>query len=164
MVGGELSIVEVPAEDRKGLLHILDESFEGWYLWHSRRTMRDVELVLEAVLEDSAVGLIMLKEIWEGTGYIYYLAVLPEFRKRGIGGALLDEALTRFSSKGMSSVYASVEEDNMPSLSLLHSKGFMKTDFGDMSRLHGRLTALRVMSRMQTVPGEEVLRKALHSD
>jgi len=158
-MNGELKIAAIPPTERKELVPILEKSFEGWYLWHSKRTLKGIGLVLSAVVGDSAVGLAMLKEIGEGIGYIYYLAVLPEFRKRGIGGTLMDEALAHFASQSTFSVYASVEEDNVPSLSLLRSKGFQMTGFDEMSQLHGLLPVVRMMFRMETVSGEVVLRK-----
>ncbi len=156
-----VTISEVPREARKGLVPILEKSFEGWYLWHSRRTLYKVEVVRQAVLGGSTVGLILLKELGSGIGYVYYLAVLPDFRRRGIGGALLDDALAYFSSRMASCVYASVEVDNDPSLSLLRSRGFAAVGLEDMSKLHGKLKALGMMLRMQTVAGEVVLRKEL---
>ena len=40
---------------------ILEESFEGWYLMHSKRTLRDVELVKVAMSSEKPVGLVMVK-------------------------------------------------------------------------------------------------------
>jgi ribosomal protein S18 acetylase RimI-like enzyme len=137
---------------------ILEASFENWYLWHSRRTLRNVSLVKKATLGGATAGLIMLKELGEGLGYVYYVAVLPEFRRKGIGGRLLDDALVHFASKKASSVYATIETDNEASLSLFHLKGFRETSFGEMSKLHGRLKSAYLMLEMQAVAGEVVLR------
>jgi hypothetical protein len=42
------AIVDVPRKERADLEWILEESFEGWYLMHSKRTLRDIELVRAA--------------------------------------------------------------------------------------------------------------------
>jgi len=117
--------------------------------------------VRKATLEGRAVGLDMLKEVGEGIGYVYYLAVLPEFRRRRIGGRLLDDALSLFASQGESCVYATVEEDNEPSLALFRSRGFVEVGFDDMVRLHGRLRSVYMLHEMTAVTGEVVLRRKL---
>lgn len=118
-------------------------------------------MVKAATLGGATAGLIMLKELGEGVGYVYYVAVLPEFRRREVGGRLLDDALGHFASREVGSVYATVEEDNAASLSLLHSRGFLETGFGEMSKLHGGLRSAYMMLEMQAVAGEIVLRKDL---
>jgi ribosomal protein S18 acetylase RimI-like enzyme len=140
---------------------ILEASFEGWYLWHSRRTLKGVSLVKAAKLGGTAAGLIMLKELGEGTGYVYYVAVLPEFRRRKVGGRLLDDALAHFASNKLSTVYATVEEDNAASLSLFRSRGFVETSSGEMAKEYGRFKSLFMMLEMQVVAGEVMLRKDL---
>ncbi len=45
----DIMIVDVPAMKRRDLEWILEESFEGWYLMHSRRILRDVEVVRAAM-------------------------------------------------------------------------------------------------------------------
>jgi len=35
----DVMIIDVPAKERAGLEWILEESFEGWYLLHSKRTL-----------------------------------------------------------------------------------------------------------------------------
>ena len=120
-----------------------------------------MSLVKAATLGGKTVGLIMLKELGEGIGYVYYMTVLPEFRRKGVGGRLLDDALAHFTSRGVSYVFATVEEDNAASLSLFHSRGFVKTGFGEMSKLYGRLRSAYMMLEMQAVAGEVVLCKDL---
>src|SRR2546426_9728258 len=107
-------IVDVPRKERAGLEWILEESFEGWYLMHSKRTLRDLELVRAATSSGKPVGLVMLKTLEEGLGYDYYIAVARTPRKRGVGKLLLNVALRLFKASGVKEVFASVEEDNEP--------------------------------------------------
>jgi len=118
-----------------------------------------VSLVKAATLGGATAGFIMLKELGTGIGYVYYVAVLPEFRRQKVGGRLLDDALAHFASREVTSVYATVEEGNTASLSLFRSRGFLETGFGEMSKLHGRLKSVYMMLEMQAVAGEVVLRK-----
>ena len=77
----DITIVDVPAGKRKGLEWILEESFEGWYLMHSKRTLRDVEVVRAAMSSGKPVGLVMLKKLEGSAGYVYYIAVAKAERK-----------------------------------------------------------------------------------
>ncbi len=102
----DVVIRDVPARERAGLEWILEESFEGWYLMHSRRTLRDIELVRAAVSSGKPVGLVMLKTLEGNVGYVYYIAVAKTSRKKGIGKLLLDDALRIFSASGVKEIFA----------------------------------------------------------
>jgi ribosomal protein S18 acetylase RimI-like enzyme len=159
---GGIEIVDVPAGQRTRLDRILEESFEGWYLMHSRRTLRDIELVRAAMSSGEPVGLTLLKTLEVGSvGYVYYIAVAKAERKKGIGKMLLEDALRIFKTHGSQEVFASVEEDNEPSEALFASEGFTRTSFGEVSKKHGKLHALSMYNAMRVVPGEVLLRKAI---
>src|SRR4029077_16109870 len=130
------AIVDVPLKERAGLEWILEESFEGWYLMHSRRTLRDIELVRAAISSEKPVGLVMLKTLERNVGYVYYIAVAKAQRRRGIGKLLLQNALQQFETSNMREVFASVEEDNEPSEALFASEGFKPTSFNEVSKKH----------------------------
>ena len=156
-----LTIIDVPKGKRAGLEWILEESFEGWYLMHSKRTLRDIELVRAAMSSGKAVGLVMLKTLERKIGYVYYIAVAKANRKRGIGKRLLEDALRRFRALGLKEVFASVEEDNESSEALFASEGFTRTSFGEVSKKHGSIHTLNMYREMLVVPGEVLLRKAI---
>jgi len=157
-----IALVEVPAEKRIGLEWILEESFEGWYLLHSRRTLRDVDLVKAAMLAGNPIGLVMLKTMEGGSvGYVYYIALAKSHRKKGIGKMLLEDALQSFKKFGVKEVFASVEKDNEPSERLFASEGFTRTSFGEVSKRHGKLHAVEMYNAMRVVPGEVLLRKEI---
>ena len=157
----DVAIVDVPKRKRAGFELILEESFEGWYLMHSKKTLRNIELVRAAMSSGKPVGLVMLKMLVESVGYVYYIAVAKASRKRGIGKRLLEDALRRFKASGMKEVFASVEEDNEPSEALFSSEGFTRTSFGEVSKRHGGLHAVNMYREMLVVPGEVLLRKAI---
>ena len=155
-----LAIIDVPKGRRLGLEWILEESFEGWYLMHSKRTLRDIELFRVAMSSGKAVGLVMLKTLVESVGYVYYIAVAKASRKKGIGKRLLEDALRHFKASSVVEVFASVEEDNKPSEALFASERFTRTSFGEVSKRYGGLHALNMYREMLVVPGEILLRKA----
>jgi len=154
-------IVDVPAWKRAGLEWILQESFEGWYLMHSRKTLRNIELVRAAISPEKPVGLVMLKTLGKSVGYVYYIAVAKAQRKNGIGKLLLEDAISHFKMSGAEEVFASVEEDNKPSEALFASEGFAPTSFNEVSKKHGSLHTLNMYREMLVVPGEVLLRKAI---
>lgn len=157
----EVEIVDVPHERRAGLESILEESFEGWYLRHSRSTLREVETVREALASGASAGLVMLKQLEPGVAYVYYIAVARAHRRKGVAKALLEDALGRFIAAGAREVFAGVEADNEPSERLFVSEGFVRTSFGEVSKRHGTIHAINMYRAMRIVPGEFLLRKDL---
>ena len=158
---GQIELVDVPPGARARLESILDQSFEGWYLMHSRRTLREVEIVRAANLSGKPVGLVMLKMLEGNAGYVYYIAVMRDQREKGIGKLLLEDSLKRFRASGATEVFASIEKDNEPSERLFESEGFTKTSFSEVSKEHGSLNTLNMYRVMTVVPGEILLRKSL---
>jgi len=156
-----VEIIDVPTGKRQGLEWILGESFEGWYLMHSKKTIRNIELVRAAMSSGKPIGLVMLKMLLEGVGYVYYIAVAKASRKRGIGKLLLEDALQHFKVSDVKEVFASVEEDNEPSEALFASEGFTPTSFNEVSKKHGNLHTLNMYREMLVVPGEVLLRKTI---
>jgi [ribosomal protein S18]-alanine N-acetyltransferase len=59
-----------------------------------------------------------------GSGEILNLAVAPEFRRRGIGSALLDEGLAAFQRRQATEVFLEVRESNHSAQSLYLARGF----------------------------------------
>ena len=156
-----IEITDVPAGKRAGLDWILEESFEGWYLWHSKKTLRDVELVRAAMLSGKPLGLVMLKTLEGTVGYVYYIAVARARRKEGIGKLLVEDALRLFKESNLKEVFASVEKNNEPSEALFASEGFTKTSFSEVSKKHGSLHTVNMYRAMTVVPGEILLRKPI---
>ena len=60
---------------------------------------RDIDLLLVAECDGRIIGTVLGG--WDGwRGNIYRLAVIPEYRRRGIGSALVREVENRLKSKG----------------------------------------------------------------
>jgi ribosomal protein S18 acetylase RimI-like enzyme len=155
--GAEIQIREVPLAERGRLDDILEQSFHGVYLRHARRTLGDVETVRAAFLGDEPVGLSMLKVLDGKAGYVYYVAVSPAHRGKGIGSRLVRDAVAHLASTEVKEVYASVGEDNVESNALFRGNGFRKTSYLEVSRKYGMLKAVSMYRSMFVVPGEVVL-------
>ena len=157
----EVVILDVPSGERAALDWILEESFEGWYLRHSKGTLREIETVRAALLSGKPIGLVMLRKIDGSVGYVFYIAVARAERKKGIAKLLLNDALQHFKASGVKEVFASVERNNEPSEALFASEGFTRTSFGEVSREYGSLHSLNMYRVMVVVPGEVLLRKVI---
>jgi ribosomal-protein-alanine N-acetyltransferase len=59
-----------------------------------------------------------------GTGEVLNLAVAPEFRRRGIGGALLDAGLSALQRRQVEEVFLEVRESNRSAQALYLAYGF----------------------------------------
>src|SRR5580692_760715 len=121
-----LRIADSAERGRDELDTILDESFEGRYLWHAKKTLAEIETVRVAYIGETPVGLAMLKVVRAGAGYVYYIAVGAAHRKEGIGTRLLEDSLRYFAGIGAKEVYASVGSDNVESNALFRGHGFRK--------------------------------------
>lgn len=78
---------------------------------------------LVAEFDNQAVGYIGVQEIC-GEAYVTNLAVLPDFRKKGIGRALLAKAAEGAKSRGCAFITLEVRKSNIPAISLYSSMGF----------------------------------------
>ena len=151
-----VTVSDAAGPERAALEPILAESFEGWYLRHSTRTLKEIGLFRVARVGGAAAGLTMLKTLETGDGYVYYVAVAREFRRKGVASRLLDDAMEGFARGGSKAAYASVE--NEAATKLFGSKGFRRTDFMEMRREHGVVRAIALYRSMLVVPGEVLLR------
>jgi ribosomal protein S18 acetylase RimI-like enzyme len=147
----------VPQAERATLDGVLEQSFTGIYLRHARKTLDEVQAVRAMLLEKEPIGLSMLKLLAKDAGYIYYIAVRPDYRGKGIGSTLLRDAVAYLSSLGATEFYASVGEDNVESNALFKGNGFRRTNYGEVSRRYGVLRALAMYRSMFVVPGEALL-------
>lgn len=94
------------------------------------------EAFLVAVIGDSIVGYVMSRVEW-GLGHIYRgiikkghivsIAVLPEYRRMGIGSTLLERAMEALrETYGCKEVYLEVRVSNVPAISLYYKYGYRK--------------------------------------
>jgi ribosomal protein S18 acetylase RimI-like enzyme len=155
------SIVELEPGSRERAVPILIDSFEGIYRWHAKRTLRDIATVRGLEVEGELRGIAMVETLVPGVGYVYYLAVRPADRRRGVAGRLLDDAIGRFAADGVRVVYAAAEAENAASLALFRSRGFRPVERKELGYREGGLGAWGLRSRMRIVWGEVLLGRRL---
>jgi ribosomal-protein-alanine N-acetyltransferase len=79
--------------------------------------------VLVAQTGRGVAGYLVAREA-AGTGEVLNLAVAPEFRRRGIGGALLQAGLAAFRRTQVDEVFLEVRESNTSARALYARHGF----------------------------------------
>jgi len=158
----EVTIRELSSTKERELVEpVLEKSFEGWYLWHSRRTLKDIETVKVALIGEQPVGVSMLKMLNTKLGYVYYIAVSPEWRGKGIAGKLLDNSDEHFFNRVANEIFAGISEDNSESKMLFTSRGYKEVSFSELSKKFGRLHAVNLYRKMVIVSGEVVYSKEI---
>jgi len=87
---------------------------------------REDAFVLLATEDDRAVGAAMCMFSTRcAEGRIASIAVIPEFRKRGVGKKLLNECEMMLRSKGVKKLGLEVDTNNEPAMSLYTSRGYL---------------------------------------
>jgi ribosomal protein S18 acetylase RimI-like enzyme len=89
---------------------------------------RDPDLFLVACAGEQVIGVAM--GAWDGRrAYIYHLAVDPEWRRRGVGGCLMDELEERFRARGALKAKLQILIDNDDSMAFFSGRGYvLETD------------------------------------
>ena len=109
----------------------LPENYSRYFFISIHKAFPDLFLVAEC--DGEVVGYIMCrieKSFFRPPkGHVISIAVLPEHRRKGIGTAMLKEALARMSERyGVSECYLEVRVSNTPAISLYENLGFRRTD------------------------------------
>lgn len=84
---------------------------------------RDGSVFLMAFEENRAVGYVGLSTVLD-EGYMGNLAVIADFRRKGVGRALMTELIKACEESQLSFVTLEVRSSNIPAISLYNSLGF----------------------------------------
>lgn len=127
-------LVEVYLQGYKGLeeySYTHSEDVQAYLNWLFRR---DVAGIWVAEEEGKIVGFIASDGNWfskrEGkvVGAIHELVILPEYRNKGIGKALVQKAIEYFKSRGLDTAELWVGDKNTQALEFYKSLGFEEKD------------------------------------
>lgn len=120
----QAKLYDVPA-----LARIERDSFDS--PWSADEITKDVTsddgsiYVAVAIIEDERAGYADMRII-KGESQIYNIAVAPEFRKQGIGEALLDHMVRKSEELGLSIITLEVRAGNEAAMALYEKMGFRK--------------------------------------
>lgn len=79
-----------------------------------------------SAIKDGRLVAYVLGRIIPPEGEIYRVAVLPEYRQRGIGYRLLDFAAKTSRGDGLEVLFLEVRSSNLPAIALYRAYGFKK--------------------------------------
>jgi mycothiol synthase len=90
------------------------EPYETWHHWFVEDPSFDPSLWFAADHRDELAGIVIARpaEHEPGLGWIRILGVLPEYRQRGLGQALLRHAFAEFAGRGFDAVGLGVDAEN----------------------------------------------------
>lgn len=119
-------VVPANKEDLDEIVRIekLCFSFPHSYEQLERELSDETGMILCVHSDETPVGYITMKYVLD-EGYIGNVAVDPEFRKKGIAGALLTEVISRSRTLALSFLTLEVRESNTPAISLYEKYDFI---------------------------------------
>lgn len=159
--GNKITIEDIPFNNRELLVPLLEKCFEGLYLGHAIKMLKEAKTVKAAVIQDILVGVIILEMLNPKAGYLYYIAIAPENRKKSIGKKMVNYSFKYFADKGAKEVFAVINEANESAKSFFEIQGFKHKIFYDLSQKYGRKTAIRMYHDMFVSWGEAVYSKEI---
>ena len=105
-------------------LRTLDDSRDGIAMF----LKRNPETCFVALDDDAVIGVILCGH--DGRrGYIYHTVVHPDYRKQGIGTALINAAVDALQKEGITRVCLNVMESNGDGKHFWVNRGWEKKDF-----------------------------------
>lgn len=134
---------------QEGFAGHFGHTYAGYDAWYARRQARSTtdwaQLVL-ARADGRPAAMVLGDDQFasdEGCGYVATLAVLPEFRGRGLGRLLLRTALAADAARGRKGTILHVDSNNTtPALGLYESEGMRPVLVMDVWRRSVRLDAI----------------------
>lgn len=146
-------------KDLETINDILTVSFEHIYAYFAKKSFSSLENAIVAEEGNRLVGAINYRIFdMENSkiGYLYYLAVIPDFRRKGIGKSLILQAINLIEKETEpEAIYAAVEKKNIPSRELFKRTGFIHIRRSAFKEKY-RDQKSRLYSLMNFMPWEEL--------
>jgi ribosomal protein S18 acetylase RimI-like enzyme len=140
VVNASFIIRPMSRNDFSELTEVIDTSF----LWLVRslalHSVREGQQVLISEAQGTAVGFVKLTNFQVGSGKfgrIQWIAVHPQFRRKGIATALVNAGCASLTHAGAKAVFVTVRRRNTASLTVFSSQGFRTIGFLELWRLFG---------------------------
>jgi ribosomal protein S18 acetylase RimI-like enzyme len=146
--------------DATRLKEIIDLSFSRFVRFFAIHSVLEEGQVLVTETQTAEVvgfaKLIQFQIRGDNFGCILWIAVHPQFRRRGIATALVNTGVENLKKTGAKAVFASVRRRNIASLTVFGKQGFRKMGFLELWRLFGSQT-FTLYREIWLAPGEVVL-------
>ena len=126
----EIKIVKVSEQDISELVKIEKQCFSVPWSENSFKTAFEDSysqfFVAKTQLTDCTVGFSGMYIAAKAEGYVYNIAVIPEYRKRGIGTELMRSLLEYSDKNKLEYLSLEVRESNSAAISVYKNLGFKK--------------------------------------
>lgn len=136
----EFAIRQMAPDDMDKLKQIIDTSFSRFFRFFATHSLNEEGEVLVSETQGTVVGFAKLVEFHVGGGEfgcILWLAVHPQFRRKGVASTLVNAGTELLKHDGARAVFASAQRRNIASLAFFSMQGFRKVGFLGLWRLFG---------------------------
>ncbi len=158
-MNSEFIIRQMMPSDADSVKQIIDVSFSRFLGFFALHSLSEEGAVFVAEAQGAVVGFVKLISFQVGSakfGCIFWIAVHPHFRRKGVASALTNEGTQQLKKDGAKAVFASTQRRNTGALRVLTLNGFRRMGFLELWRLFGG----RVFAFYRDIwlaPGEVVL-------
>jgi GNAT superfamily N-acetyltransferase len=143
--------------DKDAIDGILDSSFTRIYAYYAKKSFTTLGNALVAVNDAEVIGVINWRVYTAPTitiGYLFWIAVLPGYRRKGTGSGLLKQAVQFIYEKnGAIDIYTAAEKKNKISKNLVEKEGFAMADKKKIKQHYGKNYA-SLFGEMMVMPWE----------
>lgn len=119
------------ARDCAGRTAWAEIDFDGYLASWSSGTSFDADLFRVVMREGEPAGVMMARQdsLDAREGAFYFMGVLPRFRRRGIGTAILSTGLSMLREKGCTRTRQTIPASDGPALMMLEKAGYRVSDW-----------------------------------
>ena len=152
-------IRQMKENDLDQVNQIIDLSFPIFYRFFAAHSLHEEGQVIIGELAGRVVGFAKLINFYIGSkkyGCILWIAVHPNFRRKGIARSITSNGIQHLKQEGSNAVFASTQRRNVAALSVLSLQGFRRTSFLDLWRLLS-WRVFELYSDIWLAPGEIVI-------
>jgi ribosomal protein S18 acetylase RimI-like enzyme len=112
---------------------LCDECLEETREALMRQLSWDSDLVLVAEHDETVIG-VLIGTVEGHEGYIYRIEVHPDYRRQGVGNALIQAVNVRFRQRNIRQVLAAVDKHHPDFASFYQSVGLPSVDLAERAR------------------------------
>ena len=156
----KFSIRPMVPNDACRLKEIIDLSFSPFVRFFAINSVLEESQVLVTETQEAIVvgfaKLIQFQIRGANFGCILWIAVHPQFRRRGIAASLVNTGVENLKNAGATAIFASIRRRNLASLTVFGKQGFRKMGFLELWRLFGS-QIFNLYREIWLAPGEVVL-------